>query len=172
MKAYIVGVNLSKYTILNKISEYLKGEGFEAEEIDWLSRKNISREDISDGDVYIWVEIDGLIDCKLSMFINQNDDKSTIVNNFALLLKSIKQNKSINTNTNDTQLNENIQKQEVKCLEFVVAPENKKSSLCGINVIIENKEYFISKEDYDELYKLDEMLSKHGYKISSIVVEE
>ena len=167
MKAYIVGVNLNKYTILNRISGYFSGEGIEVEEVNWLSRKNISLEDISNGDIYIWVEIDALISSKLSMIINHGDDKNVIVNNFSLLLKDIKKNKI--TNVINESKEPNKQDDEYPVL---VANKDKKSSLCGINVVIENKEYYISKDDYEELYKLDEMLSKHGYKISSIAVEE
>lgn len=173
MKAYIVGTNLNKYTILNKISEYLNGEGISVEQVDWLSRKNITIDDISDGNVYIWVEIDALINHEaLSMLVNKDDDKKTIVSNFALLMKSIKNShvQDQKLNTEEAQTANEVQ-EEIK-YDAVTVPAEKESSLRGIYVIIEEKEYYISKDDYNELYKLDEMLSKHGYKISSIAVEE
>jgi hypothetical protein len=177
MKAYIVGANLGKYTILKKIYEYLNNENIETEEVDWLSRKNIEISDISDGDIYIWVEINPLIANDLFMLISKDEDKKEIVNSFGSLLKDIKRYKNNNAIVEEADIQESTVEKpsedsnNIK-YDIVSVTKEKKSMLSGINVVIEGKEYYISKEDYDELYKIDEMLSKHGYKISSIAVEE
>lgn len=73
-----------------------------------------------------------------------------------------------------SEANSETEDKECNCdigYKIVKADNETKSNLAGIMVLIEGKECYIPKDEYDELYKLDEMLSKHGYKISSIVVE-
>lgn len=172
MKVYIVGINFAQYTMLKKIEEYFINKlQYEVKYIEWLSKSNINTSSFEDGDIYIWVEVQPLFPCNNSMYVEKDEDKKDTLNKFSVLLKCIeKKNKSNNEEDikSDPVVTDTEQRHEYKA----VISDNKKSSLSGINVEIDGKEYYISKEDYDELYKLDEMLSKHGYKISSIVLED
>lgn len=185
MKAYIIGTNLDSYTILKKFQEYLIGDGIEVNLIEWLSKKEIDIENLSDADIYIWVEINELVISSLSFRIERGESKQDTINKFLSLLKEIKHFKANQQVTNLEPQEEAQEKVDNEIVqnnldtvtgsdqyEIVVNKEKKKSSLVGVNIVIEGKEYYISKDEYEELYKLDDMLSKHGYKISSVVVED
>jgi hypothetical protein len=202
LKAYIIGINFSKYTLLTKIESYLKDDcKFEVEYVDWLGKKNIDIAQYEDGNIYIYVEVANIYKKIPYMIIEADEAKKSIANKFKILLEDIEKlvnsgdnveedsfvsEESISTVSPDVVIENTVDNSNMEVEEIIeeqqdaiisieelpiVVNDNKQSSLCGINVIIDGNEYYISKADFTSLYELNNMLNSHKYKLSSIVVD-
>jgi hypothetical protein len=180
MKFYIIGTNFDKYTILKSITKYIINElKLELEIINWFSKSDIDITKFTYDDIFIYVEIDKLFDSRHFMNIVKIDTKKFISIEFGKLVDKIKcTNSSTAEVVNDTDDARDtiLSTKDIININNIDIPVTNKqdsnvSSLVGINVEINNQICFISRDDFIELSNLDIMLTKHGYKITEIIVE-
>lgn len=181
MKIYIIGIDfgIKVYSILHtKIIPYLK-ENFNADiqYVEWLSKKDLSIDDYNDGDAYVYVGIEEIYENKISFKIFPSDSKKEIVSKFSIFLEDINSiSAKLDSDVDKTSEYEHVDSEEKYnndlCEYKISKYEGSKSSLVGIKILINNEEHYISKEDFVELYKLDEMLKVNNISITEIVVEK
>lgn len=199
MKVYVVGINFSKYSLLKKMIDHLTRE-YEAdcEVVDWLAKKYVNPEQYSNGDFYIYVEVERIFDSGIYMQILPGEAKSSIASKFAEANDLLK---SFNSDCNEKDTveddipfeegnikNDIIERSIVEidtslivsgtistdlAEEYIYIKKytGKKSSLTGITVTINGKDHYISKEDFMELRELDELLTKNNMVLKEIIVE-
>lgn len=161
MKIYIVGINFNKYSLLSKMEQLLKNDyNADVEYIDWLGKKKFNKDSISDGNGYIYVEIENLFDTKPFMCIVADEVKKSIATKFASFIEEIPAvEEKIESVQDEIVVEEPIaQDSEVEYNEAInsdidstltvpiITQEVKKSCLAGINVEIDGKEYYIPKD--------------------------
>lgn len=182
MKIYVIGIDfdLKNYSILHKkIIPYLENNySATIEYVDWLTKKDINISNYEDGDAYIYVGIDNVFNSfsQNEIIIVPSDTKNEIANKFSSFIEKFFTKKelsqeNIKSEENSNSSNNINESQECKCNYNIIKYDGEKSSLVGVKIIINDEEHFVSKEDFIELYKLEEMLTKNGIKISDIVVE-
>ena len=105
MKVYVIGINFEKYTLLKKITDHLESTfSAELETLEWLSKKNIDIDKYRDGDVYIYVEIEPVFDTGISMRIDVDECKKSIIEKFSQLNNSLSEEKSQCNDTDDSKI--------------------------------------------------------------------
>lgn len=193
MKVYIIGANFNKYTLLKKIIDHLTTTyDAECEVVDWLSKKNLNPDAYANGDFYIYVEVEKIYDSGIYFRIEPDEQKKSIATKFAeaneLLSSFVKDEEAANEVVDDCPFEtEPVTSVAItgsstpQNIEFLPQPAEeticikkytgKKSSVTGITVTINGEDHYISKEDFKELYELDNLLTKNNMVLKEIVVE-
>lgn len=149
----IIGVNINDFSYLSQIKFFFDKINCKIVYKNWLKEKNIT------GDCVIYLGITPTVIDIPYIQISHQDDRDIVlskIKDLYLSMKSITKNK------------ENISNQKIEDIPVTNKPNT--LSISGINITANNRQVFISRDDFDKLIEIKSILNNINCTLDEIVV--